>query len=149
MWLAWTILVDFFVIRTIFQTIDNFFLAGDLGIALFLKLNNLELVTASILVSLFFIQFQKKKEILPLFIMSLLSWVIVMYYFSYLTPKLVMLTDIWKASDLLGLSSVKDIPDIQQEHQFFHRLYISLDTGKLLLLASMTGLAVIKADRWS
>jgi hypothetical protein len=147
MWLAWTILVDFFIIRTIFQTIDNFFQAGDLGIALFLKLNNLELILSTILVGIYFLLIRQKKNVLSLFILSLMCWGIVMFYFSYLTPKLVMLTNLWKTTDLMGISGVNGIADIQQEHQFYHRLYISLDAIKLLLLGAMVTIGLIKAEK--
>lgn len=147
MWLAWTILVDFFVVRTVFQTIDNFFQAGDLGIALFSKLNKLELITASALVGILFLLTREKKEFLPLFLMSVLSWFIIVFYFSYLTPKLVMLTDLWKKTDLMGITSVSGIPDVQQEHQFYHRLYISLDSVKLFLLAFMLGWGIFKSEK--
>jgi hypothetical protein len=70
-----------------------------------------------------------------------------MFYFSYLTPKLVMLTELWKKTDLMGITSVSGIPDVQQEHQFYHRLYISLDTVKLILLGTMLGLGIFKAEK--
>lgn len=149
MWWGWTFLVDMFVIRTVFATIDNFFQAGDLGIAVFLKLNNLEVIVSTALVAVLSFQFTKNKKVLPLLVMSVVAWIIAMTYFSYLTPKLVTLTELWKKTDLMGAAGVAGIPDIQQEHQYFHRLYIGMDSFKLVLLTVMILYGTFKQDKWT
>ena len=136
-WLAWSVLVDFFIVPTVFRTLDSFFKAGDLGIAVFSRLNNLEVITASALIVLTAYQTLKHKKGLEFLILSLLCWIIVMTYFTYLTPKISELTELWKKTDLMGLSGVAGIPDIQQTHQFYHKLYIWIDTVKLLILSVM------------
>src|SRR5688500_14594085 len=87
-WWAWTFLVDFFIIRSVFTVIDNFWSAGNLGMTVFTKLNNLEVITATIITGLLALQLKKNKAVLPLFLMSLVTWMIAMTYFSYLTPKI-------------------------------------------------------------
>ena len=149
MWWGWTVLVDMFIIRTVFATIDNFFQAGDLGIAVFSKLNNLEVIVSTALVALLSFQFTKNKRVLPLLVMSVIAWIIAMTYFAYLTPKLVYLTDLWKKTDLMGITAVAGIPDIQQEHQFYHKLYIGIDGFKLLLLTVMIFYGTFKQDKWT
>ena len=149
MWWGWTVLVDFFIIRTVFANIDSFFQAGNIGIAVFSKLNNLEVIVSTILVALLSFQMTKNKKILPMLIMSLIAWAVVMTYFTYLTPKIVELTDLWKQTDLMGISAVAGIPDIQQEHQFFHRLYIGLDSFKLLILSDMILFGIWKDEQWA
>lgn len=148
MWWGWTVLVDFFIIRTVFANIDNFFQAGDLGIAVFSKLNNLEVIVSSALVGVLSYQITKNKKVLPLLMMSVVAWIIAMTYFAYLTPKLVYLTDLWKNSDLMGTVGASGISDIQQEHQFYHRLYIGIDTFKLLLLSVMILFGSFKQEKW-
>jgi hypothetical protein len=148
MWLGWSILVDFFVIPTVFATMDSFFQAGDLGIALFLKLNKLEVIFSTILVSLFSFHFVKNKKGLPLLMMTIVAWVIALTYFSFLTPKLVTLTDLWKKTDLMGLTGVAGIKDIQQEHQFYHNLYIGIDTLKIFLLSGMIVFGSLKQEQF-
>ena len=149
MWWGWTVLVDFFIIRTVFANLDSFFQAGNIGIAVFSKLNNLEVIVSTILVALLSFQMTKNKKILPMLIMSLIAWAVVMTYFTYLTPKIVELTDLWKQTDLMGISAVAGIPDIQQEHQFFHRLYIGLDSFKLLILSAMILFGIWKDEQWA
>lgn len=149
LWWGWTVLVDIFIIPTVFKTIDQFFQAGDLGIAVFSKLNNLELVVASILVGLFSFQMTKNKKALMLLVPSILVWIIAMTYFAYLTPKLIELTELWKKTDLMGITGVAGIPDIQQAHQYYHNLYIGLDVVKLLLLSAMLIVGVVKEEKWT
>jgi hypothetical protein len=149
LWWGWTILVDIFIIPTVFKTIDQFFQAGDLGIAVFSKLNNLEVVLGSILVGLFSYQVTKNKKSLPLLVLSMVVWLIAMTYFSFLTPKLIELTELWKRTDLMGITGVAGIPDVQQAHQHYHNLYIGLDVIKLLLLSAMLLIGVIKEEKWT
>jgi hypothetical protein len=137
MWWGWTVLIDIFVIPTVFKTIDQFFVAGELGIAVFSKLNNLELITSSILLATLLTHFGRKKKFSILLILSFLTWTLAMIYFSYLTPKIVELTELWRKADLIGLSGVSGVEDIQQSHQYFHNLYIKFDSLKLLLLTAM------------
>lgn len=149
LWWGWTFLVDMFVIRTVFATVDNFFLAGDLGIAVFSKLNNLEIIVSSALVGLLAFQLTKNKKVLPLLLLSIGGWLIAMTYFSFLTPKLISLTELWKKTDLMGITAVAGIPDIQQEHQFYHNLYIGIDVAKLILLSAMMFIGIYKEGQWT
>jgi hypothetical protein len=147
-WLGWTLLVDFVVIRTVFSTISEFFEAGDLGIAVFSKLNNLEMIVSTLLLSLLSHQTLKNKKSLKLLVLGLLGWTIVMIYFTWLTPKLIQLTDLWKAADRMGAIGVSGIQDIQQEHQFYHKLYIRLDSLKIFVLSTLLGVGIWKNEEW-
>lgn len=138
-WWAWTVLVDMVIVRTVFATVDNFFLAGELGIALFSKLNNFELVVSSAIVALLSI-----KKSWKLLIVAVLLWALSMTYFCYLTPKIIYLTELWKKLDLMGINTVAGIPDIQQEHQFYHQMYITLDSIKLFTLTALIGMGIWK-----
>lgn len=148
-WWAWTFLVDIFIIPTVFRSIDNFFQAGDLGIAVFSKLNTLEVLVSSVLLGMLAWQTKKNKKTTVLLVTSVIVWAIALTYFFYLTPKLITLTDLWKQMDLMGLTSAAEIPDIQQEHQFYHNLYIRLDMLKLFLLSFLIGFGIWKQDKWS
>ena len=148
LWWGWTVLVDIFIIPTVFRMIDIFFKAGDLGIAVFSKLNNLEVLVGSVLVALLAYQVTKNKKALPLLVMSILAWLIAMTYFTFLTPKLIEITELWKTADLMGLTAVGGHPDIQQAHQFYHKLYIGTDVFKLALLTTMLGYGIWKEEEW-
>lgn len=148
-WWAWTVLVDFFVIPTVFRTIDVFFMAGNLGIVVFSKLNNLEVIVSTALVAILTFQTRKNRKAFLLLSGSLVLWIIAMLYFTYLTPKITELTTLWKQADLVGSLGISHYPDIQQAHQFYHRLYVGIDTFKLLLLTVMLSYGVIKQEKWS
>ncbi len=140
-WLALTLFTDFVVIRTAFELTGDFFKAGDIGIALFGKLNNFEIIFGSfILVEAVF-----KRKILPL-ILSLILFSIALIYFSYLTSKISALTELWKEAEKAGVLSMGNISDVQAEHQFFHRLYIGLDTLKMILLAALLSIKISRRD---
>ena len=145
LWLGWTALVDFVVVPGVFRNIDNFFEAGDLGIYLFQRLNYLEVVIASSVVAVVTFIFRKNRLALPLLISSVVVMVIAFTYFTWLIPKISELTELWKLSEA-GKSIA--IADIQQEHQFFHRIYVIMDTVKLLVLLFMIVSSVGK-EEWT
>jgi hypothetical protein len=143
-WLAMSILVDFFVVPTVFRNIDDFFLAGDLGIALFGKFNQVEVILASTLISITAL----RARLSHLFI-SIGLWIIAMTYFLYLSPMIQTLTELWKKADEMGLVAIAGIADIQLEHQRYHKAYIFIDTIKMGLLLFLLGLGIYKEKRWS
>jgi hypothetical protein len=149
MWLGQSALVDFFIVPTLFSEIDDFFQAGLLGIAIFSKLNDFEVIVASGILALFTLPTKKRIDLLlPLFI-SIILWCTAMLYFVYLTSKIHELTELWRKADLMGLQGLDGIADLQQEHQLFHRLYISIDSVKLFLLLTLIGLGILKGDKWN
>lgn len=146
-WWAWTLLVDLVVVRTLFANIDDFFRAGEIGIQLFSKLNLLEVIVGSLIVALLSFALTWNKNFKPFLILSVLTWGLAMFYFAFLIPKIIFLTDLWKRADLMGITSVAGIPDIQQEHQFYHNLYIGLDSFKLILLSCLILLTIWKREK--
>lgn len=147
-WLGWSILTDFVVVPTTFKTIHDFFNAGELGMGLFMQLNCLEFVVGCSLFSLFAIEISKKHKLYVTFSLLLICLTIVSTYLFYLTPKLIHLTQLWKSADTQGLALIKNIGDIQQEHQFFHQIYIKLDTLKIFLLSCITFLHIRSVEKW-
>lgn len=139
LWWGSTVLIDFAVVPTVFGVIDDFFNAGELGIALFSKLNKLEVVISSLLivVSVFHLKITRSGKLQLALVLS--AWVIVMVYVAYLTPKLTSLTGLWKEAEALNQVGISGISDIQQEHQFFHKIYVTLDSIKLLILTTLLG----------
>ncbi len=147
-WWGWTVLVDMVVVRILFSRIDDIFVAGSIGMELFRSLNRLEVVFSSALVVITILRLKAKKPQFFDFVFAVFTWGISMIYFSYLTPKLITLTTLWRASDLQGMVSAPGIPDIQQEHQFYHSLYIGLDSLKLFFLSLMIGFAFWRREKW-
>jgi uncharacterized membrane protein (UPF0136 family) len=149
LWWGWTVLVDFFMLPAVFKTVNDFFNAGELGMTLFSQLNALELIVSSLLIVVTALKLKQSKKILPFFILTLAAFSIVIFYLAFLTPKIVALTDLWREAEKLGASGIGNIPDIQQEHQFFHKLYIRIDTVKLIILTILLGTGLFKQDKWS
>lgn len=147
-WLGWTVLVDFFVVPMVFREVDDFFQAGALGIGVFTKLNNLELIVGSVMVALSALNVKKSPSALIAFCLSLLLLALAITYFTFLTPKITAVTALWKKADLMGLQGLSGIADLQQEHQFWHRLYIGLDTLKLATLSIFIGLGIARGSTW-
>lgn len=142
-WLGMSILVDFFVVPTVFSHIDDFFMAGDLGIALFTKFNRVEIILASTLISI-----SALRTRLSLLMLSIFLWIIAMTYFLYLSPMIETLTELWKKAEEMGLVSIAGIADIQVEHQRYHKAYILIDSIKMALLLFVVSFAVYKEERW-
>ena len=139
LWWGSTALIDFIVVPTIFSVINDFFNAGELGMTLFKKLNFLELFFA---ISILVLEWRSRRKVLLLALFSVAA--IVIFYFTYLTPKIGQLSSWWKEAEAQGLLGIHGISDIQQEHQFFHRFYVSLDACKFLILSAVLGFKIIE-----
>lgn len=149
LWWGWTVLTDFVIVPTVFRHVDIFFQAGELGIAVFSKLNQLEIIVSSILVGLLAYQSSKNKNAFKFLFLGIIACGISLFYFAYLTPKIVEITALWKQADLMGLVSIAGIADIQLEHRFYHNLYIGLDIVKLLIISVMIFGGVYKQEKWT
>ena len=145
-WWGWTAIIDFAIVPTVFKVINDFFNAGELGIALFSKLNLLEVILASLLVVVAALQLKQEARGKIQLFLACSAWLIVIFYFSYLTPKLIELTDLWKEAELVNKIGIAGINDIQQEHQSYHRMYVGLDSLKLLILTFILGMSLFKKE---
>ncbi len=133
-WAAWTALVDFFLVPAVFATIPDFFLAGEMGIQVFTRLNQLEFPLACGLFACTAVAVKRAQ--LPKWLLTgnlLLVGIAGVYLFS-LTPKISELTAAWAYADKMGTLGTAGIVDVQQLHQSYHRMYVAMDTVKLLLL---------------
>lgn len=145
-WWGWTALIDFAVVPTIFKIIDDFFNAGELGIVLFSKLNLLEVILSSLLIVVSVLHLKKEGRGKIQLALACGAWLIVMFYFSYLTPKIIKLTELWKEAEVVNKIGIAGINDIQQEHQSYHRMYVGLDSLKFLILSFILGLSLFKKE---
>lgn len=146
MWWAATALVDFAVVPTVFSTVTEFFNAGEIAIALFFKLNKFELVVSSLLIIFALLNLRSEGRGKTQLTLACCVWMIVMFYFSYLTPKITALTTLWRDAELSNTIGIADINDIQQEHQFYHRIYVGLDSLKFLFLTFILGLSIFRKE---
>jgi hypothetical protein len=143
-WWGWTVIIDFAVVPTVFKVINDFFNAGELGIALFSKLNTFEMIVSTLLIVVSVFHFKKSGRGKIQLGLAVAAWMIVMFYFAYLTPKIISLTDLWKQAETVQKLGIAGINDIQQEHQFYHRMYVGLDSLKLLILSFLLGNDVLR-----
>jgi hypothetical protein len=147
-WFGWTVLVDIFLVPQIFKIVDQFWVAGRLGLTFFTKLNQLEMITGSALVGLLAISCRRNKIALMGFVLSVLLFSIALTYFAYLIPKMAELTDLWQKAEGLGIVKIGGYEDVQQEHQYFHRVYVTMDVVKLIILTSCLGLLIWMEEKW-
>lgn len=143
-WWGWTALIDFAVVPTVFRTILDFFQAGELGIALFSRLNLFEVVIATALVVACAYQLRTMRQGKIQLIAAIGAWLIVLFYVGFLTDKIVELTALWKKADASDQLGIAGIIDIQQEHRYYHQVYVGLDSLKLLFLTF-----ILAAGLWS
>jgi hypothetical protein len=146
-WWGWTVIIDFAVVPMVFRIINDFFNAGELGVALFSKLNIFELIASSLLLIIASSSVLIYKKEKTTFALILSAWIITLIYFFYLTPKLLMLTELWKKADSANQIGISGISDIQQEHQFFHKIYVTIDSLKLFILSIILGLQLFKREK--
>jgi hypothetical protein len=146
LWWGWTTLIDFAVVPTVFSVINDFFNAGELGISLFTKLNLLEVVLSSLLIAVLSFYSKKTGKGIIQLALACSAWIIVMFYFTYLTPKISSLATLWKQAELVNKMGIAGIKDIQQEHQFYHRIYVGLDSLKLLILSFILGISFFRKE---
>ena len=147
-WWGLTFFADLMIAPAIFQVVDNFFNAGELAMTLFSRLNSIEVILSSLVLTLLILIFRRKPSIF-LLASGIVCWSFAIFYFAYLIPKIVSLTELWKQADKMGVIGIGDISDIQQEHQKFHKVYVGMDVVKLLLLSFMMIFGIVKQEKIS
>lgn len=145
-WMAWTVLVDFFVVPAVFQNVAQFFEAGNLGLVMFRRLNTLEFpLSCGLFVCVLF----SARRFPALKWLVLSAFVLVgissLYLFS-LTPKLAQLTAAWEYAETMGTLGTGG-EDVQQLHQTYHSFYIGIDTVKLILLVAQSAILGVFLSR--
>lgn len=130
MWLGMTALVDFVAVPTLFRNISNLEEAGNVGMIIFSSFNKIELFFILLIIGLGLsalseIKFKK----IFISIWGLLLLVAGSYNF-YLTPKII---EVQKQMREIGMQGA-GFESIERVHNFYHSLYIQVDSVKLLLL---------------
>jgi hypothetical protein len=134
-WLGQTILIDLFLAPKIFQIIPDFFLAGNVAVAIFQKMNVIELLISGFCFSSTTLLLTKNSKYKWPFLFGVLLIAIVCFYNFYLTEKIKMLADLWQYSEMTQTNSLENGFDVQQEHQFYHRIYVATDVVKIILIS--------------
>lgn len=139
-WVVGLLVVDFVIAPTIFQTVPNRALAGNLAMILFKKWNLIEMVCAILLGLLFFIP--KRRSWIHL-LASLITIMATFWEGLYLIPKL--------STIALGIYEATNsgIENLEQEMAIYHQHYVWLDSGKLLFLLILLGLYLFSKEKGS
>lgn len=136
LWMGMTMSVDFVAVPLVFQTLTSLQEAGRLGIAVFLKFNSIEIFLSMVLFITSILEFLKNKNgrwPMTWVLFSILLTSLAVLYAFYLSPRIAFLgTEMHQ----FPLESEPYLA-IYKEHQFFHKLYVKLDSLKLLLLLTM------------
>ncbi|MEE3079213.1 MAG: hypothetical protein VX341_07755 [Bdellovibrionota bacterium] len=126
-WLLSTVFIDLMAVPLVFQTVSSRDEASLLGVGIFKMFNHLEIVF--ILSSLFFM---KLSSIFSLndFLLKISYLLFFPFFYSfYLTNKIVSLN----ASKMNEIDDAK-LQIIQKDLDFFHQLYVRLDSVKIFIL---------------
>ncbi len=145
-WWSLTAFADLMMAPSIFRVVENFFNAGDLAMSLFTRFNNLEIVISTAFLILCALIYRRRGTKVVL-ILGIISWAIALFYFIYLIPKIVDLTELWKKAESMGVVGIENIEDVQKEHQLFHRIYIIVDSIKLLILSFLLSVGIFSQER--
>ncbi|MCO4794393.1 MAG: DUF4149 domain-containing protein [Bacteriovoracaceae bacterium] len=130
-WFFSTIIIDFIAVPNIFRIISNSREAGQVGAKVFTLFNIMEL-TLAIILSIIFWKIpaeQKKIRWINRFLLSLL-FLLILYYISILNPNIINFAV--KMNEIGVGNSGYEL--LEQEHSFYHHLYVKLDSFKLISL---------------
>ena len=132
-WLWTTALVDFVAVPTIFRTLTDLFVAGELGIKVFGKYNVLEVTFGSLLIlqtlALFVLPIKTNWAEKILLCLVVMLGILACYYHFSLTPEIVELTSSWKEH-----FNTPEATIWEERHSVSHHLYVRLDSIKLFAL---------------
>jgi len=129
-WLATTLIIDFMIIPGAFRLLQDIEKAGQLGLYIFSHYNKIELIMGVIcLIASWKIFKYGRARLLP--ILAIMITLISLSYLFILTPQISMLRE--KHVELLHAHQVLS-QEIKAQLMWYHRIYVGLDTFKILLL---------------
>lgn len=141
-WFFLTVFVDIFTVPTVFRTIGDINVAGQVGIKVFTAMNRFELIFAVItLIGAF--SFYKLNKSFKWLIFSAIMFVWSLVYNLFLTPK------ITNTTYQIHQTAVDDpmYAVLQATHAQYHNLYRYFDTSKLIFLLIFITVVVIDLSK--
>ena len=131
-WLFFTLFIDFFLVPTTFRTLGTPAIAGPLAIKFFAFFNILEFSIGMILVITEIVYKNRARYNYHVGIVALL-FIIAAAYLFYISPQIVKYGSLMESTSI-DSNMLKSYID---NHQFFHKLYVKIDSVKLLLLMAL------------
>jgi hypothetical protein len=135
-WFFMSILVDVVAIPAVFRNISNLEEGGKIGMIVFGRFNCFEIFFGTFIL-LGFLSFKEKSKIMILTALSLL--ILSFFYTFYMTPMIA------QASIKIHQISVNDAlyEVLKKQQNYYHMLYRSLDSIKLLVLLVFAIMVII------
>lgn len=136
-WFFLTIFVDVFTVPTVFRTVGDVTIAGKVGIKVFSKMNQLEILFGFFTLIGSFCYFRVYGQLKWLTASAILfCWSL--FYTFYMTP------NIADTTYLIHNTSPSDpmYAVLQSSHAYYHTLYRYLDTSKLIFLLAFIILVI-------
>lgn len=139
-WFFTTIVVDFVAVPSVFRTVTNLQEAGNVGIKVFTKYNVLELILGIAATGIFWkLPSENKKTLWTCRILSSLLVVLILFYMLHLNPNIIKYAG---QMHEIGIGN-EGYEAIEDQHRFYHHLYVKLDGFKLFSLLFLQIIAVI------
>lgn len=131
-------LIDFVAVPKVFQTVSSQIEAGTLGMHIFKIFNRVEVLWSVLAVALSLRLLFKTKLLRDKILVggAMILTVLSLSYSLYITPKI---TELNKKKYKLELES-NEYLEVERVHNFYHKLYVKLDAGKLTILLIMLGI---------
>lgn len=142
-WLSTTLMVDFMVIPGAFRVLQDLAQSSRLGLFIFSSYNKVELLL-SLAALVCAGALYKKGRAYALPIITSILLVITLSYLFILTPNIAHLREQRLA---VQESNPALAQELKKELMFYHRLYVGIDSGKMLLLLAGSGLSFFYRPR--
>ncbi len=139
-WFFTTCVVDFVAVPNVFRTVTNLKEAGNVGIKVFTTYNKLELIFALGVCGFFWKLPVHNKNIL--WVSRGLSVVLiglVAFYMLHLNPNIIKFAG---QMHEIGIGN-EGYEAVEEQHRFYHHLYVKLDGFKLISLLFLQVVSVI------
>ena len=126
-WFFTTILVDIIVIPNVFRTLNDVHLAGKIGMVVFHKFNFFEIFFS---IMVLFGQLSKYNRKIGEIVLSAALFILSLVYTFVMTPAITGITL------KINQTNIADplYAELQTNHAFYHNLYRTFDSAKLLVL---------------
>jgi len=139
-WFFTTIVVDFVAVPSVFRTVTNLEEAGKVGIKVFTKYNILELILGIVITGIFWkLPAQSKKLLWACRILSVILVILILFYMLHLNPNIIKYAG---QMHEIGIGN-EGFEAVEDQHRFYHHLYVKLDGFKLFSLLFLQIIAVI------
>lgn len=143
-WFATSCLIDFVAVPTVFRTVSKLTEAGAVGMTIFSKYNVVE-VLCGLVILIYALKSAMIKgigrKVFALF--SVVVFGIALAYQFHVSPKIIQINTERAQYEMESVEYQK----ISVEHNFYHKLYVRMDSVKVTLLLIMMIMAFLRLPK--